>query len=122
MNLVKCDGKFVLDVTGHDKTDDGDRIPKSRLDQEISKRKESEKELSEIAEELKADVPEEYKNLIPDLPAAKLIKWLRNASAKGLFDPKSKESIDSKRPGDKKPVDFSTMTPTQIMSQGYKTK
>jgi hypothetical protein len=123
---VEKDGVYILDVQGHEKPDTKDKnmIPKGRLDAEISKRREAEKELADIAEELKADVPEEFKDMVPDLPAGKLIPWLRNSFAKGLFEePKSKESIDSKRPGDQKPTDFKDMNPTQIMATGYnKTK
>ena len=117
---VEKDGKFYLDVTGHEKNEQ-DRIPKSRLDQEISKRKVVEKALNLIAEKLKADVPEEYQNLVPDLPSDKLIDWLQNASTKGLFDEKQATNIDSKRPSDKKPQDFSNMSPQAIMATGYKT-
>ena len=94
-------------------------IPKSRLDAEIAKRKEAETELKTIADNLKADVPGDYQELIPDLPPGKLITWLRNASAKGLFNPQSKDSLDTKRPGDKKPTDFEGMSPQSIMAMGY---
>ena len=111
--------KFVLNVEGVNADVKGDRIPKCRLDQEISKRKVIEKALNLIAEKLKADVPEEYQNLVPDLESSKLIDWLQNASAKGLFDEKQIENIDTKRPGDKKPTDFEGMSPQTIMSMGY---
>jgi hypothetical protein len=106
-------------VTVHDKDENKDRVPISRLNQEIEKRKAAEIELSTIAEDLKKDFPEDMQNLIPDLPPGKLIIWLRNASAKGLFDSKSKEPIDSKRPGDKKPTDYENMSPQSIMALGY---
>ena len=112
------DGKFVLNVDGHDKSET-DRIPKSRLDQEITKRKEAETELKTIADNLKKDVPEEMQELIPELSPGKLITWLRSANAKGLFNPQSKEPIDSKRPGDQKPTDFDNMSPQAIMATGY---
>ena len=115
---VEKDGKFYLDVDGHDKNE-GDRIPKSRLDQEIAKRKEAETELKTIAENLKKDVPEDFQDLVPDLPPGKLIAWIRSANVKGLFDPPSKEPIDSKRPGDKKPTNFDNMSPQAIMATGY---
>jgi uncharacterized protein (UPF0335 family) len=117
---IEKEGIFYLDVDGHEKNDDKNKIPRSRLNQEIDKRKAAEVELQTIAEDLKKDVPEEMQGLIPDLPAAKLVVWLRSANAKGLFDPKSKESIDSKKPGDKKPIDFETMSPQAIMASGYK--
>ena len=113
------DGKFTLDVDGHDKNDTG-KIPLARLNQEIDKRKASDTALSEIADELKKDVPEEMQELIPDLPASKLIKWLRKANAEGLFSSKPAESIDSRRPGGKPPKDFNNMSPQQIMAAGYK--
>ena len=108
------DGKFYLDVDSHDKN----RIPRSRLNQEIDKRKAAEIELVTIAESLKAEVPEDMQDLVPDLPPGKLITWLRSASR--LFDPK--EPIDTKKPGGKEPVDFDNMSPQAIMATGYKTK
>ena len=119
---IEKDGVFHLQVEGHHVKNEQGKIPKSRLDQEIAKRKEAESELKSIAENLKKDVPEDFQELVPDLPAGKLISWLRNASAKGLFNPQSKEPIDSKRPGDKKPTDFENMSPQAIMATGYKTK
>ena len=98
---VEKEGKFFLDVDGHEKNEDKNKIPRSRLNAEIDKRKAAEGDLKTIAEDLKKDVPEEMQGLIPDLPAAKLVVWLRSANSKGLFDTKSKESIDSKKPGDK---------------------
>ena len=113
------DGKFVLNVEGHHEKNEQGKIPKSRLDQEIAKRKEAETELKTIAENLKKDVPEDFQDLVPDLPPGKLISWLRNASVKGLFDPQSKESIDTKRPGSEKPTNFDNMSPQAIMATGY---
>ena len=110
---IEKDGKFILDV---DQAHDKNRIPRSRLNQEIDKRKAAETELVTIAESLKAEVPEDMQDLIPDLPPGKLITWLRSASR--LFDPK--ESLDTKKPGDKVPIDFDNMSPQAIMSRGYK--
>jgi hypothetical protein len=117
---IEKEGIFYLDVDDHEKNDDKNKIPRSRLNQEIDKRKAAEVELQTIAEDLKKDVPEEMQGLVPDLPPAKLITWLRSANAKGLFDPKSKESIDSKKPSDKAPTDFKDMSPQAIMASGYK--
>ena len=117
---IEKDGKYFLDVDGHEKPDNKNMIPKSRLDQEITKRKESEKELQTIADSLKEDVPEDFKELVPDLPPGKLIPWLRSANSKGLFDPKSKDSLDTKRPGDTKPTDLEGLSPQQKRAQGYK--
>ena len=95
-------------------------IPKSRLDAEIGKRKEAENELKTIAENLKADIPEDFQDLVPDLPPGKLIAWIRSANVKGLFASKTKDSIDSKRPSEKKPKDLDSLSPQQKMAQGYK--
>ena len=126
--IKQDDGTYRLDVepsaddTGSKTKDDGSRIPKARLDSEILKRRAAEDELKMIAEDLRKDVPEEFTELVPDLPPGKLIPWLRSASAKGLFNPKAKEGLDSKRPNDKKPADFTGLSPQAIMATGYKTK
>lgn len=119
---VEKDGKFVLDVDGHhDKNDDENRIPKSRLDAEIAKRKESDQTLTEIAQGFVDDVPEDMRDIIPDLPAAKKIQWIKAANKKGLFDPpQAQNGPDSKRPGSKKAENFEKMSPQTIMAQGYK--
>jgi len=119
---IEKDGKFVLDVDGHDKNDDKDRIPRSRLNQEIEKRKQSETTLNEIAESLIEEVPEDKRSIIPDLPPAQKIKWLRDALKLGFFDEKEVDSIDSRRPGGKPPKDFKDMSPQAIMATGCKTK
>ena len=107
---------------GEKKINEDQMIPKHRFDAVNEKRKSAETELKAVAEDLKKEVSEEYQDLIPDLPPGQLIKWLQNATSKGLFDPKSQETIDSKRPGGKSPTNFENMTPQQIMETGYKTK
>ncbi len=120
------DGKFILDVTGHEKPadkDKGNMVPKTRLDQEIEKRKEAEKGLQEICDNLVEDIAEDKRSIIPDLSPSKKIVWIREANKQGVFyDRKTESAIDSKRPGSEIPIDFKDQTPTQIMSQGYKTK
>ena len=96
-------------------------IPKVRLDQEIAKRKTAEDALKEVADSLKTTVPEEFQGLIPDLPPAKLVSWIQQANQKGLFEKKTVEALDKKRPGDKQPQDFSNLSPQEMMSRGYKT-
>jgi hypothetical protein len=119
---IEKDGKFTLDVTGHEKPDNKDMIPMSRLNQEIEKRKSSEKALQEVADQLIQDVPEDKRSIIPDLPAAQKIAWLKNAFKMDFFSDKTSTSIDTKRPGDKSPKDFINMSPQAIMATGYKTK
>lgn len=119
---VERDGKFHLDVDGHDKNAAGDRIPKSRLDAEIEKRKAADSSLKEVADGFVENVPEDMQDIIPDLPPAQKIKWIQGAQKKGLFDPKPAEGLDTKRPGGKAPADFKGMDPRAIMATGYKTK
>ena len=118
---IEKEGNFFLDVEGdHVKNENKNMIPKSRLDQEIDKRKVAEVELKTIADNLVEDVPDEFKDVVPDLPPAKLIVWLRSVNSKGLFNPPSKDSLDTKRPGDKKPTELDGLSPQQKMAQGYK--
>ena len=117
---VEKDGKFILDVIGHEKpADDKDKIPLSRLNQEIEKRKLSESQLKEFADSFVESVPEEMRDLIPDLPPGQKIKWIQNATKKGLFNQQASDGIDTKRPAGKTPADFKGMRPQAIMAQGY---
>ena len=117
---LEKNGKYVLDVTGHDKTVSKDMIPKSRLDQEISKRKEAEKGLQTICDQMIEDIPEERRSIVPDLSPSAKINWLREANKQGIFEDKKAVPIDSQRPGDKSPKDFKDMSPQAIMATGYK--
>ena len=119
-HYIEKEGKYYLDVAGHEKNDKN-KIPKSRLDREIAMRKAAETGLQTVADGLKEDIPEEYQDLIPELPPAQLISWIRNINASGIFNSKEPDPIDNKKPGDKKPADFEGMSPQAIMSRGYKT-
>jgi len=120
---VERDDKFFLNVEGHhDKNVDTNRIPKARLDAEIEKRKQSDAALKEVADGYVESVPEKMRDLIPDLPPAKKIKWIQAANSKGLFNPKSKEAIDSKRPSGKQPKSLEGLSAQQKIAQGYKKK
>lgn len=95
-------------------------IPKSRFDQVVSQRKQAEAALDEIAAELSEEISEDMRDMIPDLPPAQKIKWLRAAMKKGIFGGNQQTSgPDSKRPGGKPPTDFDGMSPQSIMAQGY---
>ena len=118
-------GVYVLDVEVHHEKnadkDKGNLIPKSRLDQEISKRKDAEKGLQAICDQMIEDVPEEKRSIIPELAPSAKITWLKEANKQGIFEDRKAESIDSKRPGDKSPTDFKDMSPQAIMATGYNT-
>lgn len=94
-------------------------IPKARFDQVNEKKKQAEEELKTVAEALKEDVPEEFRDVIPDLPPVQLIQWLRNAAKKGLFVKPSADSPDSKRPHKQQTEDLSGLSPAAMMSRGY---
>lgn len=110
----KGDGKDRADQS-QEKT-----VPYARFQQVNEAKKQAETELQAVADGLKEEVPEEFRALIPDLPPGQLIKWLRQAQAKGIFNPPKAETLDSKRPGDKKTLDLNAMTPHQMRVSGYK--
>jgi hypothetical protein len=111
----KGDGKDRADQS-QEKT-----VPYARFKEVNEAKKQAETELQAVADGLKEEVPEEFQGLIPDLPPGQLIKWLRQAQAKGIFTPNKAEALDSKRPGDKKTPDLNAMTPHQMRVAGYKT-
>ena len=95
-------------------------IPKSRFDEVLDQRKKAEHALEEIASELAEEIPEDMRDLIPNISATEKIKWLRSAIKKGLFSSNpASSSPDSKRPNGKPPVDFSTLNPTELIAMGY---
>ncbi len=96
-------------------------IPKSRFDQVVGQRKEAEAAIQVILDGMIEDIPEDKRDIIPDLSPAKKIAWLTTAKKQGFFDDKQIESPDSIRPGGKAPTDFDNMTPAQRMATGYKT-
>lgn len=108
-------------VTDHDKNEH--MIPKSRFDQVIQQKREAESALDDIANNLIEEIPEDMRDIIPDLPPVQKIKWITTANKKGFFGSQHNHNgPDSKRPGDKVPQDFSNMSPQAIMALGYKTK
>ncbi len=96
-------------------------VPKSRLDDVIQQRKDAETALQTVLDGMIEDIPEDKRDLVPDLPPAKKIEWLRMATKKNLFAVQAPSAPDSKRPGGKPPVDFDNMSPQAIMATGYKT-
>ena len=60
-------------------------IPKSRFDQVVGQRKAAETALQEVVDDLVQEVPEDRRDLIPDLPPAEKIKWIRRATKAGVF-------------------------------------
>lgn len=98
---------------------DNTTIPKARLDKEIQKRKEIEETVSTLVSELSSDIPEEYRSLIPNLPPAEQIKWIRQAQKAGIFNDRIIVSPDSKRVNTQKQTDYSHMDPISKIANGY---
>jgi len=109
--------KLVKEALAKDKS-----VPISRLNEEIEKRKGLETELKGVADRLIEDIPEDFKALVPDLPPGKLIPWLKDATAKGLFASKEadNQSLDTKIASDKKVLEAENISPIDRMSTGYK--
>jgi len=95
-------------------------VPYERFAKVNDAKKQAEETLTVLVDELKDDVPEQFKGLIPNLPPAELVKWLRNATKSGIFTAKPEPSgPDSKRPGGKPAADYSNMSAQQRMAAGY---
>jgi hypothetical protein len=98
-------------------------IPKSRFDELNEKRKSAVQALEDIASGFIEAIPDDMREMVPDLPPAEKIKWIQTAQKKGLFvKPQDTNGLDSKKPGDKPPIDFSNLSPQAIMAKGYKSK
>ena len=96
-------------------------VPYSRFQAVNDAKKQAEETLAGIVAELVEDIPEDFRDIVPDLPPAQKITWIRNANKKGLFTSKAPESgPDSKRPGGKPPVDTAGMSPTHLIEMGLK--
>jgi hypothetical protein len=98
-------------------------IPKSRFDKVIGQKNELNQTLTELADELKQDIPEDMQDLIPsDLSPDKQIKWIRNATKKGLFT-KAKESPASETPGKSNPqANLDNMSGPEMLSYYHSNK
>lgn len=96
-------------------------VPYARFQAVNDAKKQAEETLAGIVAELVEDIPETMRDIVPDLPPAAKIAWLRTATKKGLFSTKAPESgPDSKRPGGKPATDTAGMSPTQLIELGLK--
>ena len=95
-------------------------IPKARFDEVNAKRKAAEDTLKAVVAELVEDLPEDMRDLVPNLPPAEQVKWIRAATKKGLFSKAPVNGPDSKRPGGKPPANFDNLSPAQMRAAGYK--
>lgn len=96
-------------------------VPYARFQAVNDAKKQTEETLTGIVAELVEDIPEDMRDIVPDLPPAAKITWIRNATKKGLFTAKAPESgPDAKRPGGKPTIDTAGMSPTQLIELGLK--
>jgi hypothetical protein len=96
-------------------------IPKTRFDEVNQQKKEALEALQSVADELIKDLPEDLRDLVPDLSPAQKISWIRNAQKKGIFGKPSTEGLDTKRPGGKVPQDLTGLNSHALIKMGYKT-
>ncbi|MFH2125544.1 MAG: hypothetical protein ABIK12_03455 [Pseudomonadota bacterium] len=95
-------------------------IPKARFDQVVAQRKAAETALQEVVDGLVEDIPEDKRDLIPDLAPAEKVKWLRKATKAGIFGNQVTSGPDAQRPGGKPPTNFDNMSPHDMRARGYK--
>lgn len=110
------------------KPENNGSVPYSRFQEVVEQRKGLESTLNSLIDGMVAELPEDMRDLVPNLPPAEKAAWIRNAQARGLFgkgmttDVTPSSSPDAKRPGTKQPIDTSGMTPLQKMQAGYSQK
>lgn len=98
-------------------------IPKSRLDEEIAKRRAAEAEVTKLVDEMVSDLPEQYRGLVPDgLGGAEKLAWLRKAKATGIFVAKVPPTDNGRPTSTPRVPDFNNLpTLTKIAaSYGHK--
>ena len=79
----------------------------------------AEQALEDLAQAMAEDLPEPMRALLPaSLPAGERIKWMRQAMKAA---PVATSGPDSRRPGNKPPVDISSLSPHAMRAMGYKT-
>jgi hypothetical protein len=110
------EGDTSADKTSH-------MIPKSRLDDEIRKRREVEDSLAHMAETVIGTVPEAYRDLIPEGSPAQRAAWVHKAHETGLFQKPVVPTTDTSKPKGSTPAtDYSSMTATQRLAAAFNTR
>ena len=94
-------------------------VPYSRFQEVNEQRRGLEAALSNLIEDM---VPEDMRDLVPNLSPVEKAVWIRAAKERGLFDkpytaPAS--SPDAKRPGGKTNIDLSGLSPMQKLQHGF---
>lgn len=94
-------------------------VPYSRFAEVVEQRKGLEATLNDLIADM---VPEDMRDLVPNLPPAEKAAWIKSAKERGLFSKSEAapaNSPDAKRPGGKTNVDLSGLSPLQKMQAGY---
>lgn len=97
-------------------------VPYSRFQEVVEQRKGLETTLNSLLDGMVSDLPEDMRDLVPNLPPAEKAAWIRSARERGLFskpEAAPTSSPDAKRPGAKQPIDLTGLTPLQKMQAGY---
>ena len=102
-------------------------VPYSRFAEVVEQRKGLESTLSSLIDGMVNELPEDVRDLVPNLPPAEKAAWIRNAQARGLFTrqtesqtaPPPASSPDAKRPSGKPVQDFNGATPFEMLRAGY---
>jgi len=96
-------------------------VPYARFHQVNEQKKAAEETLKGLADEALEEIPEDLRDIVPNLPPADKIKWIRAAMKKGLFGKAVQTNgPDSERPGGKPPQNHENMHPYAVIAQGYK--
>lgn len=97
-----------------------DMIPKSRFDEINAKRKAAEKIVEDVLKVEIEDIPEDNRELIPNLKAAEKLCWIRKAKKAGMFGDQ-KINVNSKKPDFKVPEgDLNKKPPGQRLKHLYR--
>jgi len=107
-------------MTDENKNDESNNDLETKLADANKRIEQAEIKLTKILKNEKRSIPEEFHGLIPDnLSLEEQINWIQSCREKGFFKDKV-ESIDTKKPSDKKPTDLSNLNPHQMMAKGYR--
>lgn len=107
-----------MDTETKTQTEQGAETPEAKQDAATQHMQAAEDELKGLLEEMITEVPEDYRDLVPSGSAVEQIKWIRTAQRKGLFAKPAVSGPDTKRPSGKKPVDYTGMSPEQMILVG----
>jgi len=98
-------------------------IPQARLNEELSKRRALEEQVSQMADAMLAAVPDNLKVLIPaELPPAAKVAWFLKAKETGVFGtaPNVPATDNSKPTITPRESDLSNLPPASKMAAAYR--